>query len=66
MERSIKAQIKGFDVEFHILNKIVYLMHVELSYVVLKSWEKMQFCQLKFDEFNDVNLKATIYLYNFQ
>ena len=36
LEKSIKVQIEGLDVNFDILDKRVYIMDVELSYVVLK------------------------------
>ena len=34
LERFIKAQMEGLDVNFYILNESVYIMDVELSYVV--------------------------------
>ena len=43
LEKSMKAQIEGFDTDFYILNESVYLMDAELSYVVLKSWRKCSF-----------------------
>ena len=47
LERSIKAQVEGLDVNFYILNKCFYKIDVELSYIVLKLRGKMKFCQLK-------------------
>ena len=36
LERSIKAQIEGLDINFYILDERVYIIDVELSYVLLK------------------------------
>ena len=36
LEGSMKAQIEGLDVHFHISNEGVYTLDVELRYVVLK------------------------------
>ena len=36
LERFIKAQIEGLNVNFHISNETVYTLDVELRYVVLK------------------------------
>ena len=36
LEGSIKAQIEGLDVNFYISNEPVYILNVELRYVVLK------------------------------
>ena len=47
LEGSIKAQIKGLDVNFHISNEGVYTLDVELRYVVLKLRKKCCFFQLK-------------------
>ena len=36
LEGSLKAQIKGLNVNFYISNELVYTLDVELRYVVLK------------------------------
>ena len=43
LEESIKAQIKGLDVNDHISNEGVYTLDVELRYVILKLWKKFSF-----------------------
>ena len=47
LEWSIKAQNEDLNVNFHISNKGVYTLDVELRYVVLKLRKKIQFSQLK-------------------
>ena len=42
LERPIKAQTEGFDVNFYILNKGVHILDVRLSYKVLKLRQKLK------------------------
>ena len=52
LEGSIKAQIEGLDVNFHISNEGVYTLDVELI-CSFKITEKMQFSQWKKNVFEE-------------
>ena len=56
LERSIKAQIKAFEVNLYISNKGVCILDVELSSVVL--WKKMQIYQSKQNVFEESYLDS--------
>ena len=53
IEIRVNAQIGGLDVNFYISNKGVHKLDVELRYVVIILGEKMQFCQLKQNVFEE-------------
>ena len=54
------AQIKGFDVNFYILDKNIHIIDIKFSYVVLKLRKQTQFSQLKQNVFEASHLDSAM------